>query len=220
MRDEQRRHLPLLLHRNEQVEHFVPERGAQRGERLVEQQHRPVAHQRTGQRDALALAAGKLARQPLLLAGKPGALERRRDPARGRRRESRNAGEMPSPTLAATSRCANRLFSWKIIETGRADGGSAVTSASPISTRPALRRLEAGDQVEQRRLAGAARPDQRGDLAGSNATSNCDRHLGIAERDAVEANRDACGGCRVRSSSRSLPKRSATAINAKAKRPR
>ena len=39
---------------------LVPELGVEVGERLVEQEHGGVAHQRAADRDALALAAGEL----------------------------------------------------------------------------------------------------------------------------------------------------------------
>ena len=46
-----------LLHRADEVQHVAPERGAQRREGLVQQEHRPVPHQGAGDGDALALAA-------------------------------------------------------------------------------------------------------------------------------------------------------------------
>ena len=90
---------PLGMHAGDQVEHVVAQRRAERSERLVEQQHRPVAHQHAGQRHALAFAAGQFARQALFLAGKAGAGERLGDcravgrrsaaaPASGRARHS------------------------------------------------------------------------------------------------------------------------------------
>ncbi len=47
-------------------------------QRLVEQQHRRLEHQRAGQRDALLLAARQLARQPLVEAGQADQRERAR----------------------------------------------------------------------------------------------------------------------------------------------
>ena len=77
MGHQHRRHPRFGMKFMHQVCHVAPKRRAERGERLVEQQYWPVAHQRARQRDALALATGQLARQPLLLAGEAGAVKRR-----------------------------------------------------------------------------------------------------------------------------------------------
>ena len=50
-------HLACLLHGLDEVQHVTPQRGAQRGEGLVQQQHGPVTHQGAGDGDALAFAA-------------------------------------------------------------------------------------------------------------------------------------------------------------------
>ena len=136
MGDEQHRHAPFGLHAGEQFQHVVAQRRPERGERLVEQQHRPVAHQDAGERDALALAARQFARQALLLAGKPGARQRLGDARAGPRRSAAAPASGRARHSSPTSRWANRLFSWNTIDTGRAAGGSAVTSAPPIRTRP------------------------------------------------------------------------------------
>lgn len=73
--DEDHGHLALFMNVLDEVQHVVAQRRAERRKRLVQEQDRAVAHQHAGQRDALALAAGKLTRQALLLAGKPGACE-------------------------------------------------------------------------------------------------------------------------------------------------
>ena len=126
MGDEQHGHArvpPAAL--DQKLEHVVAQRRPERGEGLVEQQHRPVADQNAGQRDALALAAGEFARQPLLLAGKAGARKRIGD---GRAVGARSGAATASGRArhsVATSRWANRLFSWNIIETGRSAGVAA-----------------------------------------------------------------------------------------------
>ena len=59
------------------------EQRVERGERLVEQQHLGLEHERASERDPLRLAAGELVRAARLVAGEPHALERLRD-SRGR----------------------------------------------------------------------------------------------------------------------------------------
>ena len=135
MRDEKHGHAPLGLHAHEQIEHILAQRRAERGEGLVEQQHRAVADEHAGERDALALAARQFARQALSLPARPV-----RDSASATACRSagvsRSAGERPSPTFFSTSRWAKRLFSWKTMDTGRSAGGKAVTSTPPIRMRP------------------------------------------------------------------------------------
>ena len=146
-----------LLHGLDEIQHVAPERGAQGREGLVQQQHRPVAHQGAGDGDALALAARNLAG---LAVGK------RREAHFGeggidalglRGIEAAATGEMPSATFCRRSRWAKTLLSWKIMLTGRWSGGAPVTSVPLISDAARQRLLEAGDEVEQRRLAAAAR---------------------------------------------------------------
>ncbi len=55
-----------LLHVADQPAHVVAQPGVEIGERLVEQQEPRLDDQRAGQRHALLLAAGKLARQAVL----------------------------------------------------------------------------------------------------------------------------------------------------------
>lgn len=134
MRHQNDRHAAFALHGQREIEHLVAQRMGQRGERFVEQEHRAIPHQCARERHALTLATGKFARQALLLARKAGAGKGGRNALAiggGEPQRRRDAAD-----VAATSRCANRLFSWKIIETGRAEGGSAATSTPSIKTRP------------------------------------------------------------------------------------
>ena len=54
---------PSLLQEADLARHLLAQRGVQIGQRFVEQQHARMDRQRAGQRDALLLAAGQLARQ-------------------------------------------------------------------------------------------------------------------------------------------------------------
>ena len=109
------------------------------GKRLVEQQHRRIARQRAGQRDALALAARELVRA---------AVARARDrwtsasscSARARRSAR---GRCPSAvmTLPAAVRCGNSAYSWKTKPTRRRCGGTKTPRpCRSRSRRPSERR--------------------------------------------------------------------------------
>ena len=73
--------------------------------------------------------------------------------------ESFRAGEMPRPTLSSTVKWANRLFSWKTMETGRSAGASAVTSRPPMRMRP-----EAGASKPATRLSSVDLPEPLGPM--------------------------------------------------------
>ena len=60
----------------DELQHVVAQRRSERGERLVEQENGPLAHQRARDRDTLALAARQLARKPPLEAGEPDSAKR------------------------------------------------------------------------------------------------------------------------------------------------
>ena len=62
--DEQRRRADLELHAPDLVAQLHAHLGVERGQRLVEQQHRRLDRERAGQRDALLLAAGELVGVP------------------------------------------------------------------------------------------------------------------------------------------------------------
>ena len=70
VRDEDEGDAELLLQRLQLFLHLLPELEVERAERLVEQQDLRPVHQRAGERNALALAAGELRRAALLIAGK------------------------------------------------------------------------------------------------------------------------------------------------------
>ena len=74
----------------------------------------------------------------------------------------------------------------------RSCGGSAVTSRSPISTRPAGRRLQPGDHAERGALAAPRRPHQHHELAVGDLDvepPGGDVAVGIGLLDALEPHR-------------------------------
>ena len=102
----------------------------ERGERLVEKQHRLVAQQRAGEGNALLLAAREGCGA---LAGEIGETEFGEG---GATRAGSGCGR-PRATLRAADRCSNSVSDWKRIETGRRSGGSAFTVAPPMLMVPA-----------------------------------------------------------------------------------
>ena len=75
---------------------------------------------------------------------------------------------------------------WNVRESPRrasASGTSRVTSSSGEAHSALLRQVEAGDQVEQRGLAGAVRSDDREDLALLDRQAHIVDGMHAAERD-------------------------------------
>ena len=112
LRHHHHRQVALAPQRIDEVQHLAAQRRAEGGEGLVEQQQRPVAHQAAGERDALALAAGELRRQPRLQARQPDLLQARAATRARAAASSRRPGSMPRPTFARRVRWAKRLCSW------------------------------------------------------------------------------------------------------------
>ena len=196
--DEHGRHALLVVQPPQPGAQLGADGRVERAERLVEQQHLRLDRERAGQRHPLALAARELraaaARahfvsptsvEQLVDARRISALRALADPqpegdvlAHGHVRERRVVLEHePDATLLRPAR--------------------AVTSSPSISTGPGVGRLEPGDDPQQRRLARAARAQQRRQ-----------RPLGDLERDVVERGEvaEALGdGRRYRSSSGFVP---------------
>ena len=127
-----------------------PGERVERAERLVEQQQVGLADQRAGQRDALALAAGELARPRRVAAVEADLGERRRGRAR------RASGDAQAERDVVQDR-APRQQARVLEDDGRA--GPVRTVAGP----PAV---EAGRAIaQQRRLAAAGAAEQGDELA-------------------------------------------------------
>ena len=171
-----------------------------RGHRVVEHEHARAGEERAGERDALPLAAGEvdaaLADQRVVALGRsstnaetPAALAGREHLLPGRVRAAPRAGcraGAPRTARASASRSRRRSRS-------SATGTSRV-STPPTSTRPRGRVVEARQQVEQRRLAGAGRPADGDDLARLDVEVDPAQHLGsaaVGEADVLEARRAA-----------------------------
>jgi hypothetical protein len=145
--------------------HLHAQRGVEIGERLVEQERLRLAHDRAADRDALALAAGELARLAIEVIGQ---VQRRGRLARPSGR-SRRAAAWPSSARRRCCRarsCADRARRTGTPSPARAAPGrrwSRPCRRSDLAARGDV--LEPGDQAQQRRLAAARRADEHRELA-------------------------------------------------------
>jgi hypothetical protein len=155
----------------------LPQPRVERRERLVEQHDLRVGGQGAGQGDALALAARELVRVGLGAVGEVDEVEALRPPFGTRRPEARVGADREvreqravledhpdPPRLGLRPRARARHL--------------ATADAHP----PAVRALEAGDQPQQRRLARAARPDERDDRPALDPQRRPVDRRGAAER--------------------------------------
>jgi hypothetical protein len=171
VRDHDRGQAELALQVADLDADFVPELGVEIGERLVEQQDVRLHGQRAGERDALLLAAGELAR--IACSSRPVSLTRRR--------LRRRAAAIGRRDLAHLQAEADVLGDGHVREqrVGLEDqaaialpGRQAVTSRSPMVIRAGARRIEAGDHAQRRGLAAAGGAEEgRGTRRGRSARS-------------------------------------------------
>ena len=177
VRHEHRRDVDDVVEAGEPLPELCPDACVERAERLVEEEHLGLRRERACEAHALALAAGELGRVAL-----PEALE---------------LHEMEELLDALADLCLRPLPHLEperdVVRHGHVLEGRVVLEdeADPALLRrelgrvvpgdedlPAVRRLEPGDDPEQRGLPGAARPEKRGQRSA--------RHL---ERDVVDARR-------------------------------
>jgi hypothetical protein len=134
------------------------------GEWLVQQQHARPAGQRAGERDALALAAGELRGAAVEQAREPEALcDLRHAPARLRGRGA--AGREAEADVLLDGQVREQreaLEHHRHAAVGRRQRGD-VAPAHADAAR--VRRLEAGDEPQQRALARPGGPEDREQLA-------------------------------------------------------
>ena len=171
---------------------------------LVEEQDRRVDELGPGQAQQLALAGRQ---RPALLGDRAcGSRRAARRRSRGRRRPAPPARPRGRWRRAGRRRC----WSGSCPRTGtapaarsRAGGGRragrARAAAMPsTSTAPGGRVVEAGDELDERRLAGAGGADEGDDLAGGDvevdAAQRLEARARVGERDALEADVAGRGG--------------------------
>ena len=148
---------------------FLAGEGVERGERLVEHQQRRLVDQRAAERDALLHAARQLPRKAVAEAVEADGLEQRLGllaillPSRGGSCCGAAATiSSGSRTLSITLRQGSRFGFWNAmpaILTGPR------TLSPKIDDVAGVGRHQPGDELHQRRLAAAGRPDHGGELA-------------------------------------------------------
>ncbi len=145
--------------------HLVAQLGIEIGQRFVEQEQARIAHDGAADGDALALAAGELARQALQQAG-----------------DAQHLGGLAHPCLdLGLRRLARAQAEGDVLEHVHVrvervvlehHGDVAIARAHMVHHAPAdldgafLGFLQPGDGAQQGALAAARRPDQHGELAG------------------------------------------------------
>ena len=149
------------------VAQLDPDLGVERGQRLVEQQHRRLDRQRPGEGHPLLLAAGQLVRRT----GRPGSSRPTSSSisaaaSTALRRGVRLRSRSPNSTFCRAVRCGNRRVRLEdhahVAPVGRHAGD--VPAADRRRGRVGV--LEAGEAPQRGRLAAAGRPEQRHELAG------------------------------------------------------
>jgi hypothetical protein len=144
--------------------HLDAQLGVEVGERLVEQEHIRLDHQRARERDALLLTAGELRRPPIGKRSEPDQLEDSAHPAR-------HLGTRNLPALQAEGDIAGdgHVRPQRIALEHHADvarPGRKLGDVAPTDQDASgRRRAEAGDQAQQRGLAGTGRPQEGEELA-------------------------------------------------------
>ena len=150
----------------QQVAQLHPAARVQPGRRLVEQQHGRVVHERPDQPEPLLLPAGQAVHRRVRLLRQPGQLQQERGPVRPRRLrhpvrrrhhlEVLGAGEVvvqPEDVRRPAHPGPHLVGLGDRVEAGHPDLAG-------------VRAEQRGEHQQQRRLARAVRPDERGDLPG------------------------------------------------------
>ena len=176
---------PLDLH-----PHLDAQLGVEIGERFVEQEQQRIAHQSAAHRHALALAAGQLRRlatEQRLDLQQPGHICQRRLLLRPRHMA---AFHSERDVLAHRHRWIERIglehhgdvaVLWRDV----------IDDPSADFHGPRARAIEPGDDVEQRGLAAAGRPDQHGEFTALDVEIDPLQHLqiGVPLRQGANAQR-------------------------------
>ena len=180
----------LLLDRLELDLHLLAELEVERPERLVEQQHARAVDERPGERDALALAAGQLARLARLVA-----LEADHPERFGHAGDALCLGDLAHDQPVRDVVADGHVREERVVLEDRVDvaverrdrGDVGAVEQDPAGGR----QLEAGDHAQGRRLARARRPEHREELAVADVEVDAvDRDdVAVVLRDPFEADR-------------------------------
>jgi hypothetical protein len=138
--------------------------GVQRAERLVQQQHRRLQHQRPGQRHPLLLAAGELRRPAALEPLQPDQLQRRGDPAPGLGARHVLEAQAEGDVVVHVHEREQRVALEDGVDLALVGRGAG--HVDPVEEDAAgARLLEPGDQPQGGRLAAAGGSQQGEQLA-------------------------------------------------------
>ena len=101
----------------------------------------------------------------------------------------------PNATFSTIDMCGNRAYCWNTVFTFRLYGGTDDTSVPSSRIAPVGRRLEAGDHLQDRRLAAPGRPEQGEELAAPDAEAGVLHGGEVAEalREVIEHDHIAIG---------------------------
>jgi hypothetical protein len=157
--DVDRRHADVLLEPLQLVTRARSQLGVEVGQRLVEQEHRGLVHQRPGQGHPLALAAGELAglaAEQVINAQHPGGATSSLLPLPGRHPgRTEREDDVAQHGLVRVERIA--LEHHGDASLARRQAGDDVTADEHVAGG---RLLQARDRAQQGRLAAAGRPEQ------------------------------------------------------------
>ena len=165
MLDEQHRQLVVVTQPQDEVPELLHLLVVEAAGRLVEQQQPRLRGERAGDLDPLLDPVGQRGGELAGPAAEADVVQRRARLLSRRRARPRACA--PTRTFSSTDIDVNRLMFWKVRAIPRSTTRCAGVCSSDVAVElePALvRRVEPGDHVERRRLAGAVRADQARDL--------------------------------------------------------
>jgi hypothetical protein len=175
VRDEDRRHVHLVVQSAQPRAQVLADTCVERAERLVEEEHGRLDGQRPSEAHALPLAAGQLRRVVVRPARDLDELEQLVDPPA-------NLRPRPAPHLEPEGDVLahGHVLERRVMLEDEADPALLRRPLGHVDAvqldRSRFRPLEASDHAQERRLPAPARPEERGQRAG--------RHL---DRDVVES---------------------------------
>ena len=164
VRDVDEREPEIVLDRLQLELHLLAQLQVECAERLVEQQHLRPVHERAGERDALLLAAGELARPAPAEAFEPDQPQHLVDPALHVRLVDALAPQPEGDVVEDREVREERVAledGVDVAPVGRQPDDVAVAEVD----RALVRLLEAADHPQRRRLAAARGPEQREERA-------------------------------------------------------
>ena len=150
----------------------APVIGSRPGRRLVEEEDVRIGEQLDGDAGALALPAAERADPDVGLLGEADGVDRVARPPRRPRSRSSTTGAAAARRTGACAGAAARRGRCRPAARTRARRGTsprlACRSTPSKRTDPEVDGRDPGDRLEQRRLPGSARTDDRNQLAGGN----------------------------------------------------